>query len=64
MRVKNEHWAYFISFAEEHPELVTNKFTGATGRASLNNLWQHITNGLNSLGFGEKTVDEWRKVYN
>ncbi|KAF5305411.1 hypothetical protein FQR65_LT07737 [Abscondita terminalis] len=62
MRVRGEHWQLLLSFCESHPQLITNRFSGSDGRAKANLLWQSVTSKLNSLGFGEKNVDGWRKT--
>ncbi|KAJ8959531.1 hypothetical protein NQ314_006268 [Rhamnusium bicolor] len=62
MRVTAEHWKRILEIAEENPKLITNQFCGSNGKANLNTLWQSVVNSLNSLGYGEKSVAEWRKV--
>lgn len=60
--MRNEHWEVLLTCCEENPQLVTNKFSGFEGRAKGTALWQNIATKLNSLAFGEKSVDGWRKV--
>lgn len=62
MRVRVEHWAVLLSLCEEHPELITNKFNGVDGKAKGHILWESVALKLNSLGFGEKTKEDWRRV--
>lgn len=62
MRVRSEHWEVLLSSCEENPQLITNRFSGFEGRAKGNALWQNIAIKLNSMGFGKKPVDGWRKV--
>lgn len=62
MRVRAEHWQLLLSFCETNPELITNRFNGSEGKAKGQALWQTVATKLNSLGFGEKTVEGWRKV--
>lgn len=63
MRVRNEHWDYLVNYAEQHPEIITNRTDNiANGRQKLNEIWKKLTNDLNSLGYGEKSVGDWRKV--
>ncbi|CAG9763550.1 unnamed protein product [Ceutorhynchus assimilis] len=62
MRVRSEHWEVLLTFCEKNPQLVTNRFSGFKGRAKGTALWQNIASKLNSLGFGEKSVDGWRKT--
>ncbi|XP_018576986.1 uncharacterized protein LOC108915442 [Anoplophora glabripennis] len=42
--------------------LITNKFNGIEEKAVGNNLWKSIAIKLNSLGYGEKTINEWRRA--
>ncbi|KAJ8910039.1 hypothetical protein NQ315_003681 [Exocentrus adspersus] len=62
MRVTSQHWEEFLSVAERHPALITSKFNGAQGKAEGNALWTSVATKLNSLGFGEKSVAEWRRA--
>lgn len=62
MRVRLEHWQILLDFCEKNTEIITNKFNGPDGKAKGNVLWQSLSQKLNSLGFGEKSKDEWRKV--
>lgn len=64
MRVRTEHWQLLLGICEKNPELITNKFNGPDGKAKGHALWQSVTQKLNSLGFGEKTTEEWRRVSN
>lgn len=62
MRVRTEHWALLLSICEKNPELITNRFNGPEGKSKGHILWQNVAQQLNSLGFGEKTKEDWRKV--
>ncbi|KAK5650253.1 hypothetical protein RI129_001282 [Pyrocoelia pectoralis] len=62
MRVTSDHWQLLLSFATNHKEIITNKFIGMNGRENSVILWKNLTTQLNGLGFGEKTVDEWKKT--
>ncbi|XP_018563682.1 uncharacterized protein LOC111691300 isoform X2 [Anoplophora glabripennis] len=62
MRVTAEHWKAFLDLAEENSELITNRFNGANGRLKINELWKKTTNILNSLGYGSKSTEEWRRA--
>lgn len=62
MRVQADHWAIILECAEKNPQIITNKFSGLNGRRENIELWQNLTIKLNSLGFGEKTVEGWKKV--
>ncbi|XP_050299961.1 uncharacterized protein LOC126738599 isoform X2 [Anthonomus grandis grandis] len=62
MRVRAEHWQMLLELCEANPELITNKFNGPDGKTKGHALWQNVAHKLNSLGFGEKTKDEWRRA--
>lgn len=62
MRVRQEHWDLLLVMCERNPELITNKFNGSEGKAKGHALWKTVTQQLNSLGFGEKSTENWRKV--
>ncbi|KAJ8929635.1 hypothetical protein NQ314_011483 [Rhamnusium bicolor] len=62
MRVTNDHWNVLIQFAENHNEIITNRFHGLNGRQSCSKLWTDLTEQLNALGYGEKTTEEWKKT--
>ena len=62
MRVRAEHQQMLLDMCEKNPELISNKFNGPQGKARGHVLWQTVAQKLNSLGFGEKSQEEWRKV--
>lgn len=62
MKVNQDHWTAFLDMAEKYPELITNKFHGASGRAHGTSLWTKVTIQLNAIGHGSKTIEGWRKV--
>ena len=62
MKVNQNHWLCFLEEAEKRPELITGRFFGVAGRATANTLWTDLSTKLNSLGYGQKTTEEWRKV--
>ncbi|CAG9773362.1 unnamed protein product [Ceutorhynchus assimilis] len=61
MRLTGEHHEIIISFAEAHPEIITNKFMGLNARQNQGKLWQKLTNDLNALGYGVLTVAEYKR---
>ncbi|KYN22231.1 hypothetical protein ALC57_05378 [Trachymyrmex cornetzi] len=61
MKVQNKHWELFLNFAEQHPEILTGKFTSANAKQAQQNLWQTVTTQLNALGLGEKTATKWKE---
>lgn len=63
MRVRLEHWTLLLDICEKNSELITNKFNGPEGKAKGHTLWQHVAHRLNSLGFGEKSKEDWRRVH-
>nr|CAH7753539.1 unnamed protein product [Callosobruchus chinensis] len=62
MRVRSEHWQVILEFCEQNTELLGGKFNSSQGKAKANQLWLTLANRLNSLGFGEKSVESWRKA--
>ncbi|XP_028151379.1 uncharacterized protein LOC114344754 [Diabrotica virgifera virgifera] len=62
MRVRTEHWEILLSFCEENPQLITNKFIGSDRRTKGIALWKTVSTALNSLGYGQKTIDGWKKT--
>ncbi|XP_066582785.1 uncharacterized protein [Prorops nasuta] len=62
MRVTNEHWEVLLNFAENHPSIITNQFVGHHGKKNLRCLWEDLTKLLNSLGYGEKRLEDWKKT--
>jgi hypothetical protein len=52
-----------VNYIEAHPVLVKSKFANARGdNSDVKRLWQSLTNQLNSLGYGTKTVQQWQQV--
>jgi hypothetical protein len=52
-----------VNYIEAHPVLVKSKFANASGdNSDVKRLWQSLTNQLNSLGYGTKTVQQWQQV--
>ncbi|CAH1105449.1 unnamed protein product [Psylliodes chrysocephalus] len=62
MRVTTSHWQLFLELAEQFPALITSKFNGPQGKAQGNELWKTVAARLNGLGYGEKTILEWRRA--
>ncbi|CAH1106947.1 unnamed protein product [Psylliodes chrysocephalus] len=60
--VTTSHWQLFLELAEQFPALITSKFNGPQGKAQGNELWKTIAARLNGLGYGEKTILEWRRA--
>lgn len=58
----SQHWDIIINFMELHPDFARNRVAGPTGRETIKKLWNELTNKLNSLGLGERTVQKWQKV--
>nr|CAI5867921.1 unnamed protein product [Callosobruchus analis] len=61
MRVRSEHWQVILEFGENNRELITGKYSTSQGKTKMNELWLKLANRLNSMGFGEKSIDSWRK---
>ncbi|KAJ8913401.1 hypothetical protein NQ315_008794 [Exocentrus adspersus] len=62
MRVTTSYWEAFLEAAEINPLLITNKFNGIQGKATGNDIWKSVAQKLNGLGYGVKTVQEWRRA--
>ncbi|CAH2007654.1 unnamed protein product [Acanthoscelides obtectus] len=58
---KNIGTCYSI-FAKKNREVISNKFNGPDGKAKGHELWQNSTHQLNSLGFGVKNKEDWRRA--
>ncbi|CAG9820658.1 unnamed protein product [Phaedon cochleariae] len=62
MRVSNDHWTTILEFSELHKEIITNRFsTHFNGKQKNVELWEDLATKLNSLGQGERSVEEWKK---
>ncbi|XP_030764852.1 uncharacterized protein LOC115889077 [Sitophilus oryzae] len=62
MRIQSDHWAVILDFAEQHPEIITNKSKSLKGREVLQQSWKELTVMLNSPGMGEKKTEECKKT--
>ncbi|XP_066596559.1 uncharacterized protein [Prorops nasuta] len=62
MRVTNEYWEVLLNFAENHPSIITNQFVSHHGKKNLRGLWEDLTKLLNSLGYSEKRLEDWKKT--
>lgn len=61
-KTNTSQWLVLVEFLEQHPEMLTKKFEGANGKQHCFELWNEVTNQLNSMGFGEKTAKKWQEV--
>lgn len=61
-RPKEEHLETIIQFMENHPDFATGRLSVANARKKFKELWQDLTNKLNSLGEGSRPVEKWQKV--
>nr|CAI5869231.1 unnamed protein product [Callosobruchus analis] len=50
-----------LTFFEAHPDLSHGRLKGLNARERAKQLWVELTRKLNSLGFGERSVDKWQK---
>ncbi|KAJ8913348.1 hypothetical protein NQ315_017503 [Exocentrus adspersus] len=62
-RANNAIWDVMLDFFENHPEMITKKFTAADGKKKQECLWKKLVENLNSLGFGIKPVAKWQKTF-
>ncbi|VEN45295.1 unnamed protein product [Callosobruchus maculatus] len=51
-----------LTFFEAHPDLSHGRLKGLNARERAKQLWAELSQKLNSLGFGERSVDKWQKV--
>lgn len=59
-----QQWNIAIDFLEEHPVLIKPNFMSADGdnkKTAL--LWGELAERLNSVGFGERSVEKWKAVW-
>ncbi|KAJ8966024.1 hypothetical protein NQ314_003775 [Rhamnusium bicolor] len=61
-RTRPEHQRIIIDFVEKHPEMLTNSFRCAESRNKYNENWRILCITLNSVGYGEKSVEQWQRV--
>lgn len=48
---------------EMYPNMIKNKFSDKSGdRSQLNSQWKELADTLNSLGYGQKSVEKWQLV--
>uniref|UniRef100_A0A6P7GWX7 Regulatory protein zeste n=1 Tax=Diabrotica virgifera virgifera TaxID=50390 RepID=A0A6P7GWX7_DIAVI len=62
LKTHPSQWAIFLDFAEKNPQILTKKFDGVNGRKKYLELWEEITEVLNSMGYLNKSVDKWQKA--
>lgn len=61
-RARFEHKQLMLDEAEKNPIIITMNFSQPNARAHYNKCWAMLTAKLNSLGYGEKSQDKWRRV--
>ncbi|VEN44926.1 unnamed protein product [Callosobruchus maculatus] len=61
-KLRDEHWETMLTFFEAHPDLSHGRLKGLNARERAKQLWAELSQKLNSLGFGERSVDKWQKV--
>ncbi|CAH1981439.1 unnamed protein product [Acanthoscelides obtectus] len=47
----------------KNPELARGRLSSSQVRKDYSKLWSELTNKLNSLGLGQKSVDKWQKSW-
>ncbi|CAG9817731.1 unnamed protein product [Phaedon cochleariae] len=62
-RVRPEHKEVILEEAEKNFVLITKNFSKANARAHYNKSWSLLTARLNSLGYGDKSEDKWRRLF-
>ncbi|XP_039308061.1 uncharacterized protein LOC120358311 [Solenopsis invicta] len=61
--ISNGQRKILIEFLNNHPELVSAKFTSTFSYKDAQKLWCEITNILNALPGAKKTWEQWRKTW-
>lgn len=60
--VTNAKKEALVEFMENNTDLKRGKFTSSFTHKKAHNLWEQITQLLNSMVGANKTADKWRKV--
>lgn len=55
--------AYLNYFENDNPILAVGKINGINSRNRFNLAWKDLAGILNSLGHGQKTIQQWQKVF-
>jgi len=59
-KTTSEHWDMIVNY----PMLLKSKFGGFDGdNAKIKELWEEMFGILNSLGYGQRSVQKWKEVY-
>lgn len=61
-KLKADHLLTMVEFMENNREFATGRLTVLNAREKFRALWQELTNLLNALGYGSRTVEKWQKV--
>lgn len=61
-RLQVQHVEVLADFMESNPEFARGRLSVANAKEKFKELWSQLTNRLNSLGLGVKTVEKWQKV--
>lgn len=61
-RLKEDHLTVLLDFMENHPDLATGRLSVTNAKEKFRELWMELSNILNSLGYGTRTVEKWQKV--
>lgn len=62
-KTRPEHWEIIINYLEEYPNLLRGKFDQFDSDAvNMKNIWEKMSQHLNSLGYGQKSSEKWQLV--
>lgn len=63
-KIREEHISTLANFMEDNIEFARGRLSSANSRDQFRKLWLDLTNRLNSLGYGGRTVEKWQRVRN
>ncbi|XP_018578587.1 uncharacterized protein LOC108916773 isoform X2 [Anoplophora glabripennis] len=56
-----EHWSTIVQYCEMYPQIIKSKFENFQGdKRDIRNLWEELTDQLNGLGYGKKSIEKWQ----
>lgn len=62
-KCNNEHWSVIVQYFEMYPQIMKSKFENFHGdKKNIRNLWEELTEQLNGLGYGKKSLEKWQLV--
>lgn len=61
--MNENHWIQLLDYMEKHPQFARGQFSGPSGKITQRKMWEELSKRLNSLGYGNKSVEKWQKVH-